>query len=187
MRRLYHFGADYVYSNSDISPRNRVVCDKMAIYLLTCTVRVNLMLFVSYLLLVCGPLYKNFFTDEHVMIIPVILPFIDPESDFGLKINMINQMFTVLMGFPVVPGTEIVTCVMKNNVTATAAVIENSLIELQNLVETDTHFSIKCVCELRNTILKILDFDRFGYVNACVSARNNLILVENFTKFADMS
>lgn len=134
----------------------------MAIYLLTCSFRVNLTVFFSYLLLVCGPLYKNFFTDEHEM--PwLILPFIDAETDFGFKINMTNQMITVLLGLPVVPSTEIVTCVLKNNVTATAAVIKNSLIEFQTLVEADKNFSIKCVCELRNTILKILDFDRFGY------------------------
>lgn len=162
LRLLYHFGADYVYSNSDITPKNHAVCDNMAIYLLTCSARVNLMVFLSYLLLICGPLYKNFFTDEPEM--PwIILPFIDPETEMGFLINYVNEMISVLVGLPVVPGTEIVTCVLKNNVTATAAVIENSILEFQSLVETEENFSTKCAFELRNIILKILDFDRFGY------------------------
>lgn len=160
LRRLYHFGADYVYKNSDISPKNRAVCDKMAIYLMTCSIRVNLMVFLSYSFLIWAPLYKNFFTDEREMILPVVLPFTDPETDLGFTVNMVNQMISVLLGTFVIPGTEIVTCILKNNVTATAAVIENSLLEFKCMARKEKIFSNKCIWEFRNIIMKILDFDR---------------------------
>lgn len=137
----------------------------MAIYLMTCTIRVNLMVFLSYSCLIWALLYQNLYTDEHVMMFPIILPFIDPETDTGFTINMVNQMISVLLGTFVIPGTEIVTCILKNNVTATAAVIENSLLELKCMVRKEKRFSIKCAWEFRNIILKILDFDRLHREN----------------------
>lgn len=167
----------------------------MAIYLMTCTIRVNLMVFLSYSFLIWAPLYQNLYTDEHEMLFPIILPFIDPETDNGFTINIINQMISVMLGTFVIPGlfldhlitsiltclfcipynhsthyfhntgTEIVTCVLKNNVTATAAVIENSLLEFKCMVRKERKFSIKCTWEFRNIILKILDFDRFHREN----------------------
>lgn len=104
LRRLYHFGAQYVYENSDISPKNRTVCDNMAIYLMTCTIRVNMMVFLSYSFLIWAPLYKNLYTDEHEMMFPIILPFIDPETDTGFTINLISQLISVLLGTFVIPG-----------------------------------------------------------------------------------
>lgn len=44
--------------------------------------------------------------------------------------------------------------------TATAAVIENALLEFKCMARKQKHFSIKCAWEFRNIILKILDFDR---------------------------
>lgn len=132
------------------------------------------MVFLSYLLLICGPLYKNFFTDEREMMFPIILPFIDPETDTGFLINVVNQMISVLIGTVVIPGVELITCVLKNNITATAAVIENSLIEFQNSAKTGEHFSTEWACEFRNIIMKILDFDRFGWhkgrVKRCIKS-----------------
>lgn len=169
MDSLYYFGAKNIYANSDISPKTRTVCDKMAINLIVCSIRVNLMVFFSYLLLICGPLYKNFFTDEHEMMLAIILPFIDPETESGFTINLINQMFSVLLGTFVIPGTELITCILKNNVTAAAAVIENSFIEFKSFVGIHENSSINLACEFRNIILKILDFDRFASVfkNIC--------------------
>lgn len=110
LRRLYHFGAHNVYANSDISPKNRAVCDNMAIYLMTCTIRVNLMVFFSYSFLIWAPLYKNLYTDEHEMMLPIILPFTDPETDTGFTINLINQLISVLMGTFVIPGNNKLIC-----------------------------------------------------------------------------
>lgn len=163
LRHLYLFSAEYVYANSNISFKNHTVCDKMAIDLLICSIRVNSMVFLSYLLLVCGPLYKNLFTDEREMMFAIILPFIDPETDTGFTINLTNQMISVLLGSFVIPGTELLTCILKNNVTAIAAIIENLLMEFQSLAEADKKSSIEWACEFRNIIMKILDFDRFAF------------------------
>lgn len=160
MRRLYNFGNDSIYAHYNSTPKTHEVCDKMAIDLLIRSIRVNGVIIFSYSLLVLAPLHKNFFTDEREMLLPVILPFIDPDTQLGFTINTINQMITVPMGIFVIPAAELTTCVITNIIQTTAALIENSLIEFKSLVKADKNFSNKCVLEFRNILMKIADFDR---------------------------
>lgn len=166
-RSLYNFGANFIYANSDVSRKNYVACDKMAIYLVTCSIRVNLLVLLSYLMAVCVPFTKTLFTDENEMILPVILPFIDPDTENGFIINYTDQVITCIFGSCVIPGTELLTCVLKNNVTAAATAIEISIIELKMRMIMNTDQTIEFVEELRNIIMKILDYDRYvvGFID----------------------
>lgn len=133
----------------------------MAIYLFTCSIRVNLLLLLSYMMAVCVPFSKTLFTDENEMILPVILPFIDPDTENGFIINYTDQVITCIFGSCVIPGTELLTCVLKNNVSAAATVIKNSLVALKLRMTMNGHLNEEFVQEFRNIILKILDYDRF--------------------------
>lgn len=117
----------------------------------------------SMFLTCCAPLYKIFFTDEYEMIIPVVLPFIDPETKYGFYINLGNQLVSCAYGLIIIPGTELMTCVLKNTISVTAAVIQNSLLEFDNLVQQNEAFSMEYAQGFQNIILKILDFDKFVY------------------------
>lgn len=160
LRRLYNFGADYIYAKHDISPKNHDVCNNMAIYLITCSIRVNLLILLSYALAVGAPLYKTLFTDENEMILPVILPFIDPDTQNGFNINYAYQVIICIFGGFIVPGCELVTCVLKNNVSVIAAIIANELTEFQMRLKEYNVASADIDLEFRNILLKILDFDR---------------------------
>lgn len=160
LRRLYNFGADFIYAKHDNSRKNHDVCDDMAIYLIACSIRVNMLIFLSYALAIGAPLYKTLFTDENEMILPVILPFIDPDTQNGFNINYTYQLIICIFGGFVVPGCELVTCVLKNNVTVTSAAIANALTEFEIQLGKGNDPSQRFNLEFRNIILKILDFDR---------------------------
>lgn len=128
----------------------------MAIELVTGTSKVLLLLAFSFGFITSAPLYKNLFTDEKEMIIPVILPFIDPETENGFSVNLISQLFCIAFGSIIIPAIEIVTCVLKNTVSTSAAIIENSLLVFKGCLKSDGNLN----WEFRNTIMKILDFNR---------------------------
>lgn len=160
-RRLYNFGADYIYAKSNSSPKNYDICNRMAIHLITNTSKVITIVLVSFSLMICAPFYKTVFTDDNEMIIPVILPIIDPETTNGFQINFIYQLFSIFCGSLIIPMNEIFTCVLKNNVTVAAAVFENSLREFKIRLVKNRKLSKEFSAEFRNIILKILDFDRY--------------------------
>lgn len=156
---LYNFGCDFIYSKHDITPRNHDVCNKMAIHLMTCSIRVNLLVLLSYVFAAGAPLYKTLFTDEREMIIPIILPFIDPHTHNGFVINYAYQMITCIFGSFIVPGIELLTCVLRNNVSVTAAVVKNAIKEFRIRLRMERKFYAKSTWEFQNILLKILDFD----------------------------
>lgn len=161
LRNLYNFGADYIYAKSEISPSNFIVCNRMAIDLLTNAIKVHLLVFVAITILIGLPFYK-IFHNEHEMIIPIIVPFVDPNSQNGFYINMANQMVHLCIGSLSIPIHDLFVCILRNNVLVTAAVIENTLVELKMQLKTDKKLTknIMWFWECRNIILKILDYHK---------------------------
>lgn len=92
-------------------------------------------------------------------------PFIDPDTEEGFAINYIDQMVSCTFGSCVIPTAELLTCVLKNNASAAAAVIEISLKDFKLRMKTEQNVTDEFVPEFRNIILKILDLDRrvFGF------------------------
>lgn len=166
---LYSFGSDYIYAKSHLSTSNHAVCDRMAIDLLKCSIRVNLLVLLSYALAAGAPLYNTLYTDKKEMIIPLILPFIDPNTQHGFAVNYAYQMITCLFGSVIVPGIELLTCVLRNNVSVTAAVIENAIKEYRIRLRRERKFCPDLTWEFRNILLKILDFDGCVFQLVCLS------------------
>lgn len=160
-RSLYNFGADFIYAKCGTSRKHYIACDKMAIYLITCSITVNLLVLLSYMMAVCVPFTKTLFTDENEMILPVILPFVDPDTENGFIINYTDQVITCIFGSCVIPGTELLTCVLKNNASVAAIAIENSLLDLKKRMLMNDNLDEEFIQEFRNIILKILDYNRF--------------------------
>lgn len=159
-RSMYNFAGKYIYANNNGSKKYNEICDRMANHLIMTSIKVNLLVLFSYNISVIAPLYKIYFTDEKEMIIPVILPFIDPDSDIGFNINLLSQNITCVCALFIVPGTELVTCILKNTILAIAAIIDNTLTEFKVRLKTDKVFSTKNAPEFGNIVLKIIDYDR---------------------------
>lgn len=144
-----------------MSMKNYVVCNRMVVNLIISSVKILFLVYLSLGLATCAPLYKTLYTNEKVYTIPVILPFIDPETEIGFIMNLINQSILCSGGAFIVPGAELTICMVKNNILVTAAVIENAITEYQLLLLEDKKFSNKHALQFKNIISQILDFNRF--------------------------
>lgn len=161
IRSIYNFGPNFIYANSEISPRHYVVCNRMAIDLLVSVIKVNSIVFIAFTILIGLPFYKNAH-NEHELILPIIMPFVNPNTQNGFYINMANQMLHLCIGSLAIPIHNLFGCILKNNVQVTAAIIENTLIEFKMKLKNDKKFAkdTMCIWEFRNIILKILDYQK---------------------------
>lgn len=73
------------------------------------------------------PIYEIVFKKEYVNIVPIILPFLDPQSKKGFYANLINQLVFGFYGVFACLGIELITCALKNSLSVTASVIENEI------------------------------------------------------------
>lgn len=96
--KLYMFGGKYIYANSKITVKNNSVCYEMANRLITDSIKICSIMIIAICLAVLAPIQKLIFTNEKEMLIPVILPFIDPDTDHGFYINLLNQSVTGVYG-----------------------------------------------------------------------------------------
>lgn len=175
-RVIYSFSGKYIYANSNRSPRNSVVCNRSANKLVTGSIKVILLIYLSLAIGVSAPMYKLFISHEKEMILPVIFPFIDPDTDHGFYINLASQYISCLSGFVILPGCELVLCALKYSFTAYAAVVANEILEFGLELEDDEEFSQSKTFEFRNIIVKILDYNRLKcYINHCLNDEWNLI------------
>lgn len=157
LRNIYNFGADYIYAKNEISSNNFDVCNQMAIDLLKSTIKVNSLVFAAFAILVGLPFYKNLH-NEHELIVPIIIPFVEN----GFRINVANQMVHLCIGSFAIPIHNLFSCILKNNVLVTAAVIRNTLNEFKKRLKHDKSSAkdAMCIWEFRNIVLKILDFHK---------------------------
>lgn len=160
--RMYNFAGDYIYTSIKTSPENKV-CDKMAIDLIVSSFKIMNLIFFAMTLSCSGPFYKLILKNEKELIIPVILPFVDPETEHGFYINFCYQIVSCVYGLILIPGSELITQILKNNILVTATVIENSFEGFGRQLEDDMKFSLAHTLELRNILLKIIDFNRFVF------------------------
>lgn len=156
---IYNFAGNHIYANSRNSPTNNVVCDKMAIYLLTSSLNINLLVNISTILMICAPIYKKLMLNENELVIKIVLPFIDPDTPNGYLANMISQSITCVFGSIVIPAIELVTCILKNNISAIAAVIANDINEFMNSLHVESKYSAEHTQRFTNIILKIRDYN----------------------------
>lgn len=158
---LYNFSGKYIYPNSDVSAKNYVLRDRLANELICGSLKVVLLIYVSLILGIGAPMYKLLFTDEKEMPMPVIYPFIDPDTKRGFYINLASQYLSCLSGFVIFPGVELVLCALKNNFTSYAVVVENDITDFGCQLKDERKCSHKRTSQFRNIILKVLDFGRF--------------------------
>lgn len=171
IKYLFIFARDFIYANSDSTPKNFYTCDQMAVNLFSKSVKIVLLVLFSLNLTTCLPLYNIFFNSAsdsyNKIIVPIILPFIDFRTQQGFYINLANQIYICLIGAVAVPYIESMTCVMINNCSVSAAVIGNTLTEFGGSIKRMDRFSERedqlseYTQRFKNIIVQMRDFDRF--------------------------
>lgn len=104
---MYNYSGKYIYANSGITARNYQICEKLANDLISGSIKICVLLAIAIDLSICAPLNKLTFKHEKELIIPVILPFINPDTDFGFYMNLGNQLVICLYGAIIIPGKAI--------------------------------------------------------------------------------
>lgn len=172
LRSLYNFSRDYIYANFSVSKNVNHICNQMAINLFVSCTRTAILINFSFMLAAAGPTYKLFFTDQKELFVPVILPFINPDTEFGFWVNLIYQLMNCSVGVFVLLGTETGVCVIKGNINISAAIIETEMKELENQLHADEDgdevHSDENTSIFRNIILQILDLNRLIEIDIAI-------------------
>lgn len=92
------------------------------------------------------------------MTIPVILPFVDPDTKNGFFINLTSQLVTCAFGIIIIPVGEQVTVVIKNNILAAAAMIDSDITTLKKSLELDEEYNTLWI--LRNCFVGNISFSQ---------------------------
>lgn len=159
-QRLYNFPRDYIYGNSQVSPKNNFICNRMAIQLLKSSIQTSILLNFSLLLVICLPIYMTVVLHQNRMVMLIILPFTDPTTQHGFMMNFIHQVMTCACGFIILPGAELIPCMLKNTISVTAAVIEDTLMEFNDQLNGNQSVGFSNEAwHFRNIILQISDFN----------------------------
>lgn len=132
----------------------------MADQLIKDSIRTVTMVTLSMMMFVAVPMFLIIFLRQQHMIMPIILPFTDPESDDGFYLNFIHQIGFGLLGPCAIVGIEMCTCVNINAAMTAAAIIRTDLEDLELALHTNSTFTAHRAQEFRNIIVEIQDFHR---------------------------
>lgn len=162
LKVIYNFSGQYIYvENEHRTVADTNVRDKMATHLITSSIKTLSLFNASLILMLAVPAFLIVVMRQDLLIVPVIIPFIDPESDVGYLLNVANQLIFCVIGTVSLLGIELSTCIVKNGVIAAAAVIKYELVKLDKILHINKEFTPERMQEFRNIVAEILDFDRF--------------------------
>lgn len=160
---LAFFSGDKIYT--DINEHSNMgyirVCDNSALKLLKTTAITIMIIVVSMNIYVGFPITSSMFTGVLQLPIPVYLPFTDYTTDYGVILNIGNNIFVGVVGLAGNVGVEIITSMLKNTVYVCTATIGYSVHEITILLENHEQKVTRIINhQFRNTLVQIQDLDR---------------------------
>lgn len=92
---------------------------------------------------------------------PILLPFTNLKSMHGIILNILNQMFIVLVGTTGNIGIEIITCLLKDTIKMSTIVICQSIDELSEFIEKSKSDDENYIdYQYRNILIQVQDLNR---------------------------
>lgn len=97
---LAFFAGDRIYTHvvTDSDPDYIRVCNQSAIKLFKSTLSILGIVVNSMIILLIFPMYAFVFKNDIQLPIPVVLPFTNHKTKNGITLNVVNQVFMVLIG-----------------------------------------------------------------------------------------
>lgn len=135
-----------------------MILDERADELLKNAMFICLVLSIGSLTYSIYPLYLFVMKGEHLNLIPIILPFTDPETNRGYYINLANQVIIAATGIIGNYAIEIGFTVMTNNLWAASDVIKYDLNEIVLGIKRGETKEVRSA-KLRNVFVQIQDVD----------------------------
>lgn len=154
------FGSDFIY------PHNRKeelaqILDKRADQLIRKTAGICLALGVASVLYVIYPFYLFVRDGTRPMPVPIIMPFIDPDTDLGYSLCILNQAILSVSGIFGNYCIEILFSLIINNLWAAFDIIDYALETLPIKVHS-VQEKINRKRLIRNILIQIQDVDRYN-------------------------
>lgn len=160
---LAFFSGDKIYVdiNQHSNPSYIQVIDESAVKLLTSTMITVGIVVGSMNLYVGFPVTASIFGDDIQLPIPVLFPFTDYKTHYGLAINLVNNFFVASVGLAGTIGVEIVTSMLKNTVWACTVAMKHTIDDISELIKTpDPKPSNVLNHQFRNVLIQAQDLDR---------------------------
>lgn len=162
LNNLMNIGGKFIYLDNKNPTQYNRICEKNVIKMAEIVITVVIIIIISHILAVVGPIYAYIFQDLRVTPMATELPFIDNDSDTGFLINLGQQC---IVGFYSLLGNitiEMFSYIINNVITIIPDLIQLNLIDISNEIE------IKGIClsskiQLRNALVQIQDFDRYVF------------------------
>lgn len=107
------------------------------------------------------PLYTYLWLNERPRFVPVILPFVHPDSESGYYLCALVQIFMSTTAIGGTIGIEIIVSMIVNNMYVAVGVIEFELDKLSHLILKSELGSLGIKQALRNILMQVQDFDRY--------------------------
>lgn len=138
------------------------ICNESAIKLLKSTIRTLAIVIVSLTIYSIIPVVALLQNNEIQLTVPVLFPFTNLESQTGLIVNMLNQLFIAAIGMTANIGIEVLNCILANTVWTNAIVICYSIDEISRILQNSKQHSVGIVdYRFRNIVMRVQDADRY--------------------------
>lgn len=152
----------FTYANDESNRVYDSICNQCAIKLLKNTMKTLSIVIVSMAIYSMFPVAALLRYNEVQLMIPVLFPFTNLESQIGIIVNMLNQLLTGTMGLTANIGIEVLNCILTNAVWTSAVVVCYSIDELSQVVRNPKQFSVEIIdYHLRNIVTQVQDIDRY--------------------------
>lgn len=157
---LILFGGDFIYPNHKEGSLGRLL-DIRANKLILGAIGVLLVISTAGLVFVTFPLCSFFIKGEMSMIVPLELPYTNPESSTGYRINLFHQVILAYFGLTANFGIEIISCLLISNLRAGVDTVIDSVNKLNASLKEKEKLTLDYSYSLRNILVQIQDLDRY--------------------------
>lgn len=182
LKNLCNFSGTYIYPEVNGTTRLHNLCDKSVEALLKEIISIQMIIVISYLAVLIGPMHAYIFNDIHVTPMGTRLPFFGENSEIEF---FVNCGLTYLCAFYALLGNFVIetfSCIINNTILLSAEMIQLNANELSERLEKEQNYkqmSAENRALFRNFLLKIWDFDRY-YQHFRFDCRNSVVFGKEF-------
>lgn len=161
LRSLLLFSGKYIYTDDSTPSKYTKVTEECVNRLFRNTIKDISIYLISISTIGTIPLHSQIVRHERMLFFPTLLPGTDDESNTGLVINQINQLFIGAFGLAGILMIELFDQVLKNAVWAQMAFISYDLEELNEFLSQPYQNPLKLKMRMRHFFAEVTDSDCF--------------------------
>ena len=152
------FGEDTLFANQGTGEIGKKM-SKQGDVLIKQSISVVIILLIGGTSMVAIPVYEYLFKNGKPLFFPIILPFVDPDTDLGFIVNACNGIGCLSIGVPSLLGVEICMTIPLCSVQTAAHKVASNLNDLVSYYGPGMS-EVKQKVQLKNILVQIQDVDK---------------------------